>query len=117
MRERECRAAKHPGDSGDLVHICSCVAAHPFRIAPIDGVNLVSPNLLAIRPGDPQVFRDSLKSVVRQFSCRKIVAEYRIQRVDQFAPGCDIPYSSTVRILHTPSPGCTHAQARRPDPP
>jgi hypothetical protein len=47
-------AAEHSGDSGDLVHLRGCVAAQTLRIVWIHGVDLVSRNPRAIRPGAPK---------------------------------------------------------------
>jgi hypothetical protein len=65
LRQRECCAAEDPGHAGDLLYVRDCVAAHPFGVAAVHGIDLISPDLLAIGFSDPQAPRDCLEAVVR----------------------------------------------------
>ena len=69
-------------------------------------------------PAMPEVPRDRLEPVTRQIARREVVAQHRVERVDQLAPGRDEP-DPARRIGAAGSPAARAAlpQSRRPDPP
>ena len=84
--------------AGDLLDVGGRVAAHALGIAPVDGVDLVAADVLAIRAGDAEVPRDGLEPVTGQLAGREVVAPHGVERVDQLAARRDEADAAAVAV-------------------
>ena len=70
-RQRERGAAENPGERFGLAHVRRRVAPHARRVAPVDLVDLVAANQLAIGSGDAEMARDGLEPPPRQIAASR----------------------------------------------
>src|SRR5437868_1104134 len=91
--------AAPPSKPRDLLDIRGGISSHALRVAAVDLVNLIAPDVFAIRSGDSKVPRHRLEPVPGQISRREVIAQHSVECVNQLAAGRDEAHSTTCVLI------------------
>jgi hypothetical protein len=113
--EGEGRAAQDLGHPGDLADVGGGVAPDPVGIAAVDRGDLGAGELLAIGDRDAQVAGDDLQAVAGQVAGREVVAQDRVEGVDQLAARREVAHRAIVDGVAAPGAAAEQARADPPE--